>query len=121
MTNTRIQIVLLLVAVALVGCQAAPTATPPPTAAAGPTTSPGTMPVGQVLFVEQGCAGCHGEDGRGISGGAPPVVGESPEEIVAQVRNPRDRMPAYPPERLSDADLAEIVAYIQALSSASSG
>lgn len=68
---------------------------------------------GYEIYLQVGCAQCHGERGEG--GFGPPLAGHTREAIIRQVRNPVGNMPAFPPDRLSDEDLEKIVAFIQAL------
>jgi len=71
---------------------------------------------GKQLFVKNGCWQCHGFVGQGgITGPAlaPEVM---PLEAMKNfVRNANRSMPAYKEAILSDADLAEIHAYLTSL------
>lgn len=89
----------------------------------GPASAPVTAPApaeqdlseGKKLYASMGCNACHGQDARGTSF-APGILGKSLEEITRQVRNPRTvAMPALPPDRLSEADLKKIAAFIASL------
>lgn len=73
----------------------------------------GAMQAGQQLFIDVGCAGCHGVDGLGLS--APHLMGHSPEVITMIVRDPVADMPAYSHANLSDAELALIADYVAGL------
>jgi mono/diheme cytochrome c family protein len=63
---------------------------------------------GAALFFARGCAACHGP------------FGDAPDELALQdvsdvprvVRQGRPGMPAYGPDRLTDAELADIVTYL---------
>ncbi len=73
----------------------------------------GAAEEGYEIYLQVGCAQCHGERGEG--GVGPPLAGHTREAIIRQVRNPVGSMPAFPPDRLSDEDLEKIVAFIEAL------
>lgn len=70
---------------------------------------------GEALYRYFGCFGCHGYQGEG--GFGPHLAGTqlTLEELGAQVRKPRARMPAYSPERISNAELAHIYAFLQSV------
>ena len=108
---------LMLIAVAC-GAAATPTAIP-----ALATTSAGTYssPIppkahGAQLFVEKGCAACHGQNGEG-SAIAPALPGHTAEQVRRQVRNPIGLMPKFGPERLNDEELEELIEFITGLKS----
>jgi mono/diheme cytochrome c family protein len=68
---------------------------------------------GKALFVKQGCYACHGTAGHGEPYG--PKLAPHPlpwAGVLQQVRHPRADMPRYAPEFLTDADLADIYAYL---------
>lgn len=69
---------------------------------------------GRVLFQnpEIKCQSCHP---NGAAGRGPSLVGVSPDKIATYVRNGRGQMPAYPQSRLSDQDLADIIAYVTSI------
>jgi mono/diheme cytochrome c family protein len=63
-----------------------------------------------------GCYACHGTVGQGASTG--PKLAPSPIPFDAfrqQVRQPRQDMPRFGPEQLSDQDLADIYGYLQSI------
>ncbi len=72
---------------------------------------PADAPQGQVLLVEKRCAACHSTTGA-INGfikrGELPTV----EAVTMQVRTPRQYMPAFFPEQVSDAELALIADFM---------
>lgn len=82
---------------------------------------------GAVLF-QSTCAGCHGEDARGIDGtGAPDltdadwIYGGDPETIRATLMNGRQGvMPAWE-GRLSDAEIRMLALYIDGLAATEAG
>ena len=85
-----------------------------PTAQAGPATS-GGVEKGRATFVRTGCAQCHGREAQGspttgprLGPGGLPYAG-----FARYVRAPRQQMPPYTDRVLSDADLADIYAFVQ--------
>lgn len=72
---------------------------------------------GQKLFMADGCYECHGTVGQG-SRGTGPRLAPNPipyEGFVQQVRKPANVMPPYSTLVLSDAQLADIYAYVRSL------
>jgi amino acid transporter len=74
---------------------------------------------GRELFVQAGCASCHGVDGLGAVVGGQIAGGEdavrSVGAILDEVREGPKGMPVYSEVFLSDDDVAEIFAYLQAI------
>ena len=74
---------------------------------------------GQYWFGRYGCTACHGGDGKGTLIGIPIVARpDSPlsyDFILHQVRQPRQYMPDFAPEVLSDEKVRAIVDYIGTL------
>jgi ubiquinol-cytochrome c reductase cytochrome c subunit len=71
---------------------------------------------GKVLFLKVGCYQCHGTVGQG--GVAGPRLAPDPmpyETLVAFVRTTSGQMPPFREKVLSDADLADIYAYLQSI------
>ena len=71
---------------------------------------------GKALFAKYGCYECHGTLGQGTTAGArlaprPPALAA----MIAYVRNPSGQMPPYTSKVVSDADLADIRAYLAAI------
>jgi ubiquinol-cytochrome c reductase cytochrome c subunit len=94
------------------------------TTAAGAQTpaSSGDVHHGFAVFEREGCYECHGHEGQGNGrhGNGTDTVGPAlapnvlPYVLFArQVRHPRDLMPIYSTHVLSDADLADVYAYLQ--------
>lgn len=74
---------------------------------------------GKEIFLRDNCYTCHGTTGAGGGAlGGPPLshAGLTPNAIMNELRHPRAVMPPYTATILSDAEAAEIVAYIQSLS-----
>ncbi len=70
--------------------------------------------LGKKLFVTEGCAACHGLDGRGGVVG-PSIVGTKAEKLRVKTTVGPQGMPAYAPGALTDQDLAAIAAYLDAM------
>ena len=72
---------------------------------------------GRTLYLADGCYQCHGEQGQGGSNSGPRLApGPIPYEAFSrQLRNPRDRMPVFTPVTVTDPDMADIYAYLQAV------
>lgn len=72
---------------------------------------------GKMVYTTVGCYECHGRDAQ--SGGRTgPKLGPNPLPFAAfthQVRSPRNDMPAYTAKVLSDADLADIYAFVSSV------
>lgn len=70
---------------------------------------------GKAVYTADGCYECHGREAQG-GAGTGPKLGPNPIPFAAfvfQVRTPRDQMPPYTAKVLSDADLADIYAFVQ--------
>lgn len=71
---------------------------------------------GKKLFVKDGCYQCHGYQGQGGVAGA--RLAPRPIALVAliaYVRHPTGQMPPYTAKVLSDAELADIHAYLASI------
>jgi ubiquinol-cytochrome c reductase cytochrome c subunit len=87
-----------------------------------PSTSPAGNPErGKTAFMNAGCYTCHGTVGQGGAGARLAPKPRAQAAFVAYVRSGRrgwsvaGGMPAYPPKFLSDADLADIYAYLSSI------
>lgn len=70
---------------------------------------------GRDLFFANGCSVCHGDTAEGGFG---PTIAQtlfSVDQVIAQYRNPRALMPPFPADRVPDADVADIYAWLQTL------
>jgi ubiquinol-cytochrome c reductase cytochrome c subunit len=77
----------------------------------------GSASNGETLYVAHGCYECHGTVGQGSSFSGPrvtspvlPIAG-----FVKQLREPRYEMPPYTDKVLSDAQVGDIIAYLQSV------
>ena len=70
---------------------------------------------GQVLWEENLCKNCHGDAGEGMWAG--PLAGsdKTADEWISQVRSPRNRMPSFYPEQVSDEMIVDMHAYLTTL------
>jgi mono/diheme cytochrome c family protein len=81
-----------------------------------PLIAAGSAEKGKTAYVKHGCWQCHGFVGQG--GTAGPKLAPEPmplEALSAFVRNSAGAMPPYQKAILSDADLADIHAYLQSI------
>ncbi len=74
---------------------------------------------GKAIFAAN-CAECHGVGGAGTKGGVFPVlIGEHKKKnmaaTVAWIKNPQPPMPKYYPGTLSEKEVVDVAAYVQAL------
>ena len=70
---------------------------------------------GKAAYHKNMCEACHGTAGQGTRYGpkiAPPLPAQAFER---QVRHPRAAMPRFPAEYVSDADLADMEAWLDSL------
>lgn len=70
---------------------------------------------GKAVYTTAGCYECHGREAQG-GAGTGPKLGPDPipyAAFVFQVRTPRDQMPPYTAKVLSDAQMADIYAFVQ--------
>lgn len=76
----------------------------------------GDRAAGRQAYLKNGCQNCHGSVGQG--GGPGPVLADTQlpyEAYVAQMRTPSNIMPAYSRLLMTDRELADVFAYLQAL------
>jgi ubiquinol-cytochrome c reductase cytochrome c subunit len=88
----------------------------PQLAFAQAATAQGDAARGQRLFLADGCYECHGTVGQG--GFAGPRLAPDPhpaEAISAYIRGPAGVMPPYGATVVSDADVADIQAYLASI------
>jgi ubiquinol-cytochrome c reductase cytochrome c subunit len=71
---------------------------------------------GKAVFIQKGCWQCHGTQGQGAVTGPRLAPDPIPLEAIDNfIRNSTGPMPPYRREILSDADLADIYAYLQSI------
>jgi ubiquinol-cytochrome c reductase cytochrome c subunit len=71
---------------------------------------------GKRLFTNYGCYQCHGREAQGGAGG--PRIGPNPIPFAAfsrYIRQPGGQMPPYTDKVVSDAELADIHAFLRSL------
>ncbi len=93
-------------------CAAAVATAQTPAPAAAPA---GNADTGRKLFVSIGCYQCHGLEAQGSSATGP-RLGPKPIAFAAftrYVRRPTNQMPPYTEKVVSEADLANIYAFLQ--------
>jgi mono/diheme cytochrome c family protein len=74
----------------------------------------GNADAGRQLLVRKGCFQCHGREGQG-SPTTGPRLGPNPLALAAfvrAVRSPRAQMPPYTEKLVSDAELADMRAFL---------
>jgi mono/diheme cytochrome c family protein len=84
------------------------------TAQKAPSAPAGNAQRGKAVYGRVGCYECHGWDAQ--SGQV--KVGPNPlpfEAFRQQIRSPRNDMPPYTTKVLSDADVADIYAFVQSV------
>ena len=79
--------------------------------------SSGNTKNGKQIYTSDGCYECHGREGQGsmLSG---PRIGPHPIQFsgfVKSIRQPKGQMPPYTEKVVSDAELADIYAFLQSL------
>ena len=88
----------------------------PPASCSGWGRSSSASEKGKQLYVKHGCWQCHGFVGQGGVAGPALVPNVMPLEAMNNfVRNSNRAMPPYTEAVLSNADMAEIHAYLVAL------
>ena len=70
-------------------------------------------PDGAQLFITKGCLGCHGASARGGVGPTLAATTLSLDAFIHQLRRPRQLMPPFPTDVVSDAEAAAIRSYVQ--------
>jgi mono/diheme cytochrome c family protein len=72
---------------------------------------------GKAEYEKNMCGACHGSAGQGTRYG-PRLAPALPwEAFERQVRHPRAEMPRYPAQFVSDAELADVMAYLASMPS----
>jgi len=73
----------------------------------------GNAQKGKDAFATHMCATCHGPEGQGAVGPALAPPPRALPDFTRYVRQPAGKMPPFTPQAVSDADLADIYAYLQ--------
>ena len=84
--------------------------------ASSPVIAAGNAEKGKAAYTQHGCWQCHGTVGQGGAAGKP--LAPKPmafEAFSVFVRHSNGPMPPYQKAMLSDADLADIHAYLQSI------
>jgi mono/diheme cytochrome c family protein len=88
----------------------------------GPAAPTGNPQHGKTVFENLGCNRCHGSQGEGLAGsgqnpGIPRIASTSMSlpDFLRQVRKPKGQMPPFSSKQASDADVADMYAYMQSL------
>jgi len=89
----------------------------PPAQTSALAAPAGNAQNGQRLFTSAGCYECHDRQGQGGAGTGPRLAPNpiAYSAFVHQCRQPVDEMPPYTSKVLSDAELADIYAYLQSI------
>jgi mono/diheme cytochrome c family protein len=96
----------------LIACAAPAYAQSSPQSAA-PASNP---QAGKDLYLRYSCYACHGYDGHGGAGARLVPMRMTGERFTAYVRGPRTpQMPTYSTRLLTDAQLADVWAYIRSM------
>jgi len=103
---------IFVVALLMAGSQARPQAKPAPA-----EDAKGNAENGKRVFTSSGCYECHGREGQGSRYSGPRL---SPDPIAlpafrVYVRAPKGQMPPYTGKVLTDAELADIHAFLESL------
>ena len=117
--TVRTSIARAAITMALLGHIASAWAQADPQAPAGrstPGAPAGNADAGRQAFVKKGCYACHGREGQG-SPTTGPRLGPNPTPLAAftrYVRAPQGQMPPYTEKVVSDAELVDMYAFLQA-------
>ncbi len=80
---------------------------------------PGDAAAGKRLYLAVGCHLCHGQSGQGgAMNGPAPILAKTAmpyEGFKAQLRDPANDMPAYSEKVMTDKQVADIYAFVEAL------
>jgi mono/diheme cytochrome c family protein len=82
------------------------------------TAPAGNLANGKQLYTRMNCSYCHGTEGQGSAAGVGPRiahVSRSFDSFTRYVRRPSGRMTGYSEKILTDAELADIYAFLRSL------
>ena len=91
-------------------------AAPPAPTSAEAAAPAGNVNRGKTLYMSTGCYQCHSEQGQGGTQG--PRLGPKPipfQAFLRYVRSPKGEMPPYKAKVMSDRDVADVYAFVEAL------
>ena len=82
-----------------------------------PVAPKGDVKAGQQLFLSIGCWECHGTAAQGGMTAGPRLAHTALPfaAVLQQLRVPQNAMPPYEPAAVSDADVANIYAWLESL------
>jgi mono/diheme cytochrome c family protein len=83
-------------------------------------TPAGDASRGKQLYTSLGCAACHGTSGEGASATRVAPAGDF-QSFLKVMRQPPGTMPAYPASRVSDAQVADLHAFLRSAAPAGGG
>src|SRR4051812_30690066 len=79
----------------------------------------GNAEAGKRLYLRNGCYECHGTVGQGAGANpAAPKLAPKPialSAMIAYIRKPAAQMPPYTSKVMSDADVADVHAYLRSI------
>ena len=70
---------------------------------------------GQNLFFSLGCNVCHGDQGEGLVGPTIAMTIVPLDRVIEQYREPLEAMTEFPPDQVSDEEIADIYAWLQSV------
>ena len=89
--------------------------------AQNPNAPAGDAQKGKDAFAMHMCGTCHGPEAQGAAGPALAPPPRSLPDFTRYVRQPAGKMPSFTPQAVSDADLADIYAFLQSAKPAPPG
>jgi mono/diheme cytochrome c family protein len=75
----------------------------------------GNVDKGKEAFTANGCNGCHGDEAEGGMGPQLASTSKSFPQFLSVVRKPKGVMPAFNAATLTDAQVADVYAYVESL------
>ena len=92
-------------------------ATAPPAQGSASAAPAGNANNGKALFAKAGCYECHDTQGQGGAGTGPRLAPNpiALSAFMTQCRQPVNEMPPYTSKVMSDAELADIYAFLQSI------
>ena len=109
-------VAVLLAAIVAASAPVAAQDKPAAPASTSPAAPAGNANRGKTLYMSIGCYQCHSEQGQGGAQG--PRLGPKPipfQAFLRYVRSPKGEMPPYKAKVMSDRDVADVYAFLEAL------